>query len=160
MQELTFRSIVRAPVQEVWSHASSLKGVNHELSPLHMGGGDQLRLDETVPLGVPLIRSLLTVARAIPLDVHTLVLTEVWPGRGFQEDSHSLLQRRWRHRRVIEAVAGGTQVTDQLVFEPRLFPALAAGIVRWVFTRRHQRLRALFGAGEERLGSHSVLERP
>lgn len=142
-----FRSIVRAPVQLVWSHASSLEGVNRELAPLHMGGGEGLRLDETVPLGVPLIRSLLTLARAVPLDVHTLQLSEVWPGRGFQEDSYSLLQRRWRHRRLIEAVDGGTQVTDQLMFEPRLFPAFAARVVHWVFTRRHQRLRELFGAG-------------
>lgn len=147
MQELEFTSVVRASAAEVWSHASSMRGVNLELSPLHMGGGDALRLDETAPLGQPLLRSLLTVARVVPLDVHTLRLTEVWPGRGFQEDSYSLLQRRWRHRRVIATVEQGTRITDRLLFEPRLFPRLTKRVVRWVFTRRHQKLRAHFGAG-------------
>jgi hypothetical protein len=144
MQELVFRSVVRAPVSTIWSHARTLRGINRELAPLHMSGGDELSLDESVPLGVPLLRSLLTVARVVPLDLHTLRLAEVWPGRGFQEDSYSLLQRCWRHRRVIEAVAGGTAITDQLVFEPRFLPRLTARVVHWVFTRRHQKLRADF----------------
>jgi len=144
---LVFSSSLAAPVETVWTHASGLAGINRELSPLRMSGGDSLRLDAHTPLGVPLFRSVLSLGHILPFDLHTLVLAEVWPGRGFRETSHSLLQRRWEHRReLVPTLAGGTRVTDTLDFEPRAFPGVAGALVRRVFERRHRWLTAHFGA--------------
>jgi ligand-binding SRPBCC domain-containing protein len=146
---LVFSSSLTAPVEAVWAHASGLAGINRELSPLCMSGGDDLRLDAHTPLGVPLLRSVLSLGRILPFDLHTLVLAEVWPGRGFHESSHSVLQRRWEHRRELTPTpTGGTQVTDTLDFEPRVFSGVAGALVRRVFERRHRWLKARFGAEE------------
>jgi len=145
--QLVFSSTLAAPIDTLWAHASTLAGINRELSPLFMSGGAGLRLDEHTPVGVPLLRSIVSVRGVLPIDVHTLVLAEVWPGRGFRESSHSLLQRRWKHCRVLEATPqGGTRLTDTLDFEPRILAGLARTVVRHVFERRHRWLARRFGA--------------
>lgn len=140
-------SVLAAPPARVWEHATSMPGVNRELAPIRMSHPEgRERLDGEVPLGEPLFTSTVRLG-PIPLDRHRLVLTELEPGRRFQEDSTSLLQRRWRHRRTVEPHGAGCVLTDRLEIVPRLPGAgpLTRWIVGRVFERRHRVLRELFG---------------
>jgi hypothetical protein len=112
-----------------------------------MSGPQNVVLDE-VPLGRPVLRSLLTLFRVLPLDLHELMLVEVVPGRSFHERSRSLWERCWIHRRTIEPTDRGCLVVDDVTFSPRLFGSFLCRIVARTFAGRHQKLRRLFG-GED-----------
>jgi hypothetical protein len=140
------RSELEADCDRVWSHASSMAGVNAELFPLHMRAPPGARLDASLELGRPLMRSVVTLLRCLPIDVHELSLVAVEPGRHFHERSRSLSERCWEHRRTVEPrPGGGSVVEDELRYEPRVFPALMERIVTRVFERRHAYLRRRFG---------------
>lgn len=107
---------------------------------------------DNVPLGTILFRSWLLLWGFIPLDRHSLCLTEIVPGEGFHEESSSWLERSWIHDRRITPMADGCRVTDRLRFKPRI-PALRAllcRIVRSTFERRHRRLVEKFGRPSRR----------
>ncbi|MDB4989364.1 MAG: hypothetical protein JWN04_4542 [Myxococcaceae bacterium] len=142
--ELT--SSLAAPAEQVWRHASTFAGINRELWPVHMSGGSRLTISRETTTGVVLFRSVLTLLRVVPLDVHSFGLLNVWPGVGFEESSRSLLQKSWHHTRTIEPLRDQScLVRDQLEFEPRILSTWVSLVVRRVFERRHARLRALFG---------------
>jgi hypothetical protein len=146
MHELTFESTLIASPQAVWEHASRLRGINEELFPLHMSGPQDMRIDGSLPLGEPLLHSVVTLFRVLPIDVHRFVLLKVDEGRGFHEDSTSLSERRWVHIRTLTPNEnGGCIVRDELRFEPRMLASLITAIIRNTFDRRHARLRAKFG---------------
>lgn len=146
MLRLSFVSELVADRAAIWAHATTLDGVNEELAPLHMSGPRGVRLDAGVPTGRPLFRSLVTIARVIPIDLHELTLAHVDEGRGFRETSRSILEARWVHVRTLaDMPSGGTILTDELELEPRLFALIVARIVRRVFERRHAVLRRKFG---------------
>jgi ligand-binding SRPBCC domain-containing protein len=138
-------SVLRASPAAVWAHASSMAGVNEELWPVRMSHPPGARLDASVPLGVPLLRSVVTLGGVVPIDVHELRLLSFDEGRAFHEDSRTLVERRWQHRRTIDPSGEGTRVVDEVTFSPRLFGVIVAPIVRAVFARRHGVLRARFG---------------
>ncbi len=150
--ELTFSTTVAAPRPEVWARVATMDGVNDELMPLvrmthpaHL----QSLADVEIEPGVVLHRCWLLAGGFVPVDRHALALERVMDGEGFDEESSSWLQRRWRHeRRLADAPGGGTVVSDRLVIVPRL--AFAAPLTRWVvgvvFRHRHRRLLARFGA--------------
>lgn len=132
-----------------------MAGVNHELAPFvrmtHPARLQSLADVEVVP-GVVLHRCWLLAGGIVPFDRHALALERLLPGEGFDEESTSWLQRRWRHeRRLTDAPGGGTIVADRLVIEPRL--RLAAPVTRrlvgFLFRHRHRRLVATFGAAPE-----------
>jgi ligand-binding SRPBCC domain-containing protein len=139
-----------APADEVWRHASSMAGVNAELAPIVMTYPDdhaELPAELTDDLlGAPLFTSTLKL-RGVPFDRHELSLVEVEPGRSFQEDSRSRLNRRWRHRRTVTPAEGGCEVTDRLEVDPRLpgTGPLTRLLVARIFARRHRVLAARFG---------------
>lgn len=131
----------------VWEHATSVVAINRELSPLRMSFPDDGPGTLVAPaLGTPLLTSTLRLG-PIPFDRHRLTLVEWEPGVGFQEDSSSLLHRRWRHRRRILPVGDGCVLTDVVEVEPRLPGAHA--VTRWavgrIFDRRHDVLARTFG---------------
>jgi len=68
----------------------------------------------------PLFRSVLLLFGVLPVDVHSLALASLVPGRGFLESSSSLLHRRWIHERVLDAEGDGTRICDRVYFECRL----------------------------------------
>lgn len=143
------RSQLSASADEVWRHASSFAGVNSELSPVHMRAPKDAELGPDVPLGRPLLLSLVTLKGWFPLDLHELTLVEVEPGSYFHERSRSLLERRWEHRRRVTAdSAGGCSVEDDVTFEPRLLPWLVLRVVERIFARRHAHLRRRFGSSD------------
>jgi hypothetical protein len=145
-------SALAAPPGEVWRHATSMAGVNAELAPISMTYPPSLaRLPEQVvagALGAPLFTSTLRIG-PVPFDRHRLTLVEVEAGRWFQEDSRSLVNRRWRHRRTVTPTASGCEVTDRLEIDPRV-PG-SGPLTRWlvgrIFDRRHRYLVETFGRG-------------
>lgn len=149
-QGFSVRSALRASPQALWQHASTLRGVNEELWPLRFSGPDTTPLTRDVPLDQPILRSVLLLLGVVVLDLHEFSLVRVTEGEGFHERSRSLLERRWQHVRTIEQQPGGCVVTDELEFEPRLFPGLVGRIVRRVFEHRHAFLRRRFGELTER----------
>jgi hypothetical protein len=142
-------SIVPASVDRVWTRVTTFEGVNDELRPiLRMTCPREHRRNDpaTVPLGRPWFRSWLLLFGVLPFDYDHLRLVAIEPGRGFHEDSTMLTQRRWVHRRQLEASDGGTRVTDRVEFEPRLplMGALLRPVLDALFRHRHRRLRAYF----------------
>ncbi len=153
MIRLSFRSELAAPADVVWAKVSTMAGVNHELHPwVHMtvpaSFGDRSLQDATPDqLQGVLFRSVLLALRCIPFDVHSLHLSRVLPGEGFNEQSTSWMQKSWMHRRRVQAIDGGCVVMDELAIEPRLFfmaPVVRA-VVGFLFRHRHQRLAQAFG---------------
>lgn len=149
--ELTFSTTVAAPRHVVWERVSSMDGVNHELGPFvkmtHPADLRSLADVEVVP-GKVLHRCWLLAGGIVPFDRHDLALERVLAGEGFDEESTTWLQRRWRHeRRLADAPGGGTTVSDRLVIEPRI--ALATPVTRlmvsFLFRHRHKRLARAFG---------------
>lgn len=129
----------------VWPHITSTTGINEELWPLHMTGPDDGLAHDYGKLGRPLFVSVLSLLSVMPIDVHELTLHDLEAGEAFHEDSRSLLEKRWIHKRSVRPFEGGSIVLDELEFEPRIFPLLVARIVRKVFERRHAVLRRKFG---------------
>lgn len=144
-------STVPASPERVWARVTTFEGVNHELGPLvHMTCPRAFRTIDpaVVPLGRPWFRSWLLLFGVLPFDWDHLTIVAIEPGRGFHEDSTMLSQRRWVHRRTLEAVDGATRVTDRVEFEPRVpgVGALLLPVFRAVFRRRHRRLGRHFRA--------------
>lgn len=144
-------SLLAAPRAAVWDRIASMAGVNAELMPvvrMTFPRGHE-RLDTGAPVaGRTFFLSVLLLFGVLPIDVHSLALASLSPGRGFLESSSSLLHRRWIHERVLDAEGEGTRIRDRVYFECRL-PALdvvLAPIVRAIFHHRHARLRRHFGA--------------
>ena len=147
---LSFVSELAAAPARVWQRASTMDGVNHELMPL-------LRMThppEASDLSSPLLRpgetafaSWLLLFGFLPIDRHYLMLERLYPGEGFDERSWSWMQAEWIHRRRVVVIDGGTRVTDELEFTPRLGMAawLLRPIIRFVFNHRHRRLAETFG---------------
>lgn len=125
-----------------------MHGVNAELMPLmRMTFPPDAGAIEALPTGQVAFASWLLLFGVVPVDRHDLCIERVLPGTGFDERSHSLMQRVWIHRRRIEPLSEGCRVSDELMFEPRLIPmrALTRRIVRGIFEHRHRRLRRRFG---------------
>lgn len=151
--DLSFTSALAAAVDEVWAVVTTMDGVNAELRPwirmTHPSGLDRLDAVDVEP-GEPLFASWLLLGGVLPIDRHRLALERVVE-HGFDEDSTSLLQRRWRHERRVDALpGGGCRLTDHLVVVPRvgLVRPVVERIVSAVFRHRHRRLVARFGAGQ------------
>lgn len=136
-----------APAEEVWRHATSMAGVNAELAPIRMTyPADRSELQGPVPIGEPLFTSTLKLG-PVPFDRHELRLVGLEPGRWFQEDSRSLLHRRWRHRREVRATALGCELTDVVEVDPRIpgSAAVTRRLVDRIFARRHRVVSGRFG---------------
>ena len=142
-------SHLSASAEQVWRNASTMEGVNAELGPwLRMGVPSAARgrsLAAVTP-GREAFVSTLFLLGVVPFDRHHLTLEAVH-AFGFDEESWSWLQRRWRHERRITPTPSGCTVTDRLTVVPRLAPALLVRpVVAAVFAWRHRRLRAQFAA--------------
>lgn len=139
-----------AHAEDVWRHATSMAGVNTELAPIVMTyPADRAELPDQLPddlVGVTLFTATLKLG-PLPFDRHRVALTQIEPGRSFQEDSRSWLHRRWRHRRTVEPVDGGCEITDRLEVDPRVPGSgpLTRIVVARLFARRHRVLAGRFG---------------
>jgi hypothetical protein len=68
----------------------------------------------------PAVPSVLLLFGVLPVDVHTIALASLTPGRGSLESSSSLLHRRWIHERVLEPDSGWARLSDGVYFECRV----------------------------------------
>lgn len=146
-------SAIDAPVERVWERIVTPEGINDELRPwmtMSMPRGAKDLTVESIPVGRPVGRCWMRLFGVLPFDYDHLTIVELWPGRGFHEESTMLSMRLWRHERTLEPVDdAGTALRDRLTFELRaplraLTPVIATGIGA-LFTHRQRRLRRYFG---------------
>lgn len=151
MQALTIASDLDVPADRLADSILTMAGVNYELAPVlrmtYPKGADRLDGGD-VPVGILLFRSWVLLFGLLPIDWSDVKLERFDGRRGFSERSTMLNHRVWDHERTIEPLPDGrARLTDRLRFEarwPGSAPILTA-IVRWVFARRHRRLRARHG---------------
>jgi len=151
-QEFEYSSFLPALPGDVWTHATTMRGVNRELWPLARMTHPKNIASLDVPqlaLGRRLFRSWILAGGLLPIDYDDVTFVEWEPGRRFLERSPMLTQREWRHERVVEAAAGGSIVTDRVRFAPRVaaLGPLFRAIFRLSFRLRHRNLRHLFAGG-------------
>ena len=150
--EFSVSSRLATPAAEVWARAVTWQAVNDELWPFRMTAPAEWRSREidTVPCGQPLFDSWVLLFGVLPADLHHFQLESLGPGFRFQEDSSSLINRQWRHQRIVEPDGEGCVLTDRLEIVPRLalLGFLLAPVYRLVFANRHRKLRRWHGARE------------
>lgn len=153
----------------VWDHMTDMKGVNEELMPwMRMTYPSEtsslMGIVNKVPLRTTLFTSVLLLFGFLPIDLHWLALDHIDEGKGFDENSCSLLQKYWKHSRHITTIPSidgdpnserqddtiSTQkriiVRDELEFCPRVpfvgyFVLL---VVKFLFMHRHKQLKKKF----------------
>ena len=147
------QSLVDAPSERVWARVVTSEGINDELRPwmtMSMPRGKESLTVDDIPVGSPVGRCWLRLFGVVPFDYDDLMIAELWPGRGFHEESTMLSMRLWRHERTLTSTSDTkTVVRDRLTFELRgplrlLTPVIAAGIGA-LFTHRQRRLQRHFG---------------
>jgi ligand-binding SRPBCC domain-containing protein len=148
------QSVIDAPVDRVWARVVTPEGINDELRPwmtMSMPRDAKDLTVETVPIGIPVGRCWMRLFGVLPFDYDNLMIAELWPGRGFDEQSTMMSMRSWRHERTLKPDGDAkTVVRDRLTFEPRaplrmLTPVIAAGI-RALFGHRQRRLQRYFAS--------------
>lgn len=145
-------SAIDAPAARVWERIVTPEGINDELRPwmtMSMPRSAKNLTVETIPVGRPVGRCWMRLFGVVPFDYDYLTIAELWPGRGFHEESTMLSMRLWRHERTLEPAGDArTVVRDRLTFELRsplrvLTPVIATGIGA-LFGHRHRRLARYF----------------
>ena len=115
------QSIVDAPVERVWARVVTPEGINDELRPwmtMSMPRGRKDLTVDTVPVGTPVGRCWMRLFGVLPFDYDDLMIAELRPGRGFDEQSTMLSMRSWRHERSLDPDGEAkTIVRDRLTFE-------------------------------------------
>lgn len=145
--ELCFASWLPTDPATVFRVIRTMEGVNRELRPwirMTFPPRHATLLDEESQ-GVSFASWLLALG-VVPFDRHRLTLERIYQGPevyGFDEESTSWLQRRWRHERRVVAAPGGCEVIDRLVVVPRVgvVAPIVRRIVQALFEHRHRVLR-------------------
>lgn len=149
------QSVIDAPADRVWARVVTPEGINDELRPwmtMSMPRGAKNLTVDTVPIGTPVGRCWMRLFGVLPFDYDDLMIAELRPGRGFDEQSTMLSMRSWRHERTVEPDGDAkTVVRDRLTFELRaplrfLMPIIAAGVGA-LFSHRQRRLQRHFAFG-------------
>lgn len=128
----------------------TMKGVNRELSPFIRMTVPPEWSNRAVfdwPTGKVLFSSWILLFGIFPIDRHKFFLQSADRQRGFAEESSSLINKLWLHRRNIDRNGALCRVTDIVEFHCRL-PFLAhilAPVYRFIFKHRHKVLRSYYG---------------
>jgi ligand-binding SRPBCC domain-containing protein len=149
------QSIVDAPVERVWARVVTPEGINDELRPwmtMSMPRGRKDLTVDTVPVGTPVGRCWMRLFGVLPFDYDDLLIAELRPGRGFDEQSTMLSMRSWRHERSLDPDGEAkTVVRDRLTFELkaplRLLTPVISGGIGALFGHRQRRLQRHFATG-------------
>lgn len=127
----------------IWEMITDWKQVDYELWPINMTHPDCFqKLDDIPADGQVHFASCLRLG-FLPFDRHCFSLQEICAPSHFCERSTNLFLKEWTHRRQIRADGDGVLLEDHCTLRPRLrlLGPLLAGIYRWVFRRRHNRVR-------------------
>jgi hypothetical protein len=153
-KSFSFSISSRHPVElfSVWSHISSMKGVNYELMPYirmtYPKNRESIAASDTSLFkpGETVFLSLILLFGCIPFDLHWLCFDSIEIGTGFHENSVTLLNSMWKHRRLLTQYRNYVEIRDEVEFSPRLpvMGYILLPIVRFIFGRRHEKLEALF----------------
>lgn len=151
MIEIVRSSRLRATPEEVWARVTTVAGIADEFRPLatmRFPGGDEGASLADLTAGEPAGRAWILLGGVIPVEYDDLVVEEVRAPHFFRERSRLGSCRVWEHRRELEALPGGTRLTDTLRAEPRaLVPGgMVRAVVGALFDHRHRRLVRAFGA--------------
>jgi ligand-binding SRPBCC domain-containing protein len=144
--------IVNATKEEVWSHITQMKNVNEELSPYVRMTFPKDRADiashdiRSIPMNTVLFTSVLLLFGWIPFDLHFLAFDRIVNGTAFYENSSTLLNRYWKHTRIISERGGKVFVSDEVHFSPRVpfIGSILTPVVRHIFVNRHKQLKRAF----------------
>ncbi len=150
-------STVAVGAADLWSAVTTQAGVNYELAPFVRMRMPPSIGDATIddfPIGASIGRCWMLLGGFIPVDYDDVCLSELEPGRRFLEQSKMASLSFWQHERIIEpAGPDAATVTDRLAFRARRPLAWIPGhrrplaaIVGALFSHRHRRLTARFGA--------------
>lgn len=154
---LTFTSRLSRTADDVWAHATSMRGVNQELAPwlrmTYPKGFDDLAAIALraggAPPGAPLFTSWILAFGIVPAERWRLRIVALGPERRFVEESRVLTLALWRHERAVTPEGEhACTLRDTLTFSPRVALALplATKLVRALFRHRHAFLTRRFGA--------------
>ena len=143
--------LAHASQRDVWDRIATWEGVNHELAPLvRMTHPARYPTVEDVPAdGKSHFTSYFLALGVLPIDAHRFALRGVEVPAFFDEVSSNALLRVWAHRRSVTAVEGGVEVRDVCSLVPRFAPLgrVLERVYRFIFVRRHARLRAYYAQG-------------
>ena len=129
----------------------TMSGVNRELGPFIRMTAPPVWSNKAIfewPTGEVLFSSWILLFGIFPIDRHKFFLQSIDRQRGFVEESSSLINKLWHHRRNIDRNGASCRVTDAVEFQCRL-PLLAyilAPVYRFIFKHRHKVLRSYYGA--------------
>jgi ligand-binding SRPBCC domain-containing protein len=146
------QSVIDAPADQVWARVVTPEGINDEVRPwmtMSMPRGAESFTVDNVPIGTPIGRAWLRLFGVLPFDYDRLTITELEPGRSFDEQSTMMSMRRWRHQRSVTSDGDSKAVVrDRITFQLRIplrpaTPIVAAGL-RALFGHRHRRLQRHF----------------
>ncbi|GFG49506.1 hypothetical protein MAGR_09470 [Mycolicibacterium agri] len=144
-------AVIDAPAERVWERIVTQEGINDELRPwmtMSMPRGRESLTVDTIPVGTPVGRCWMRLFGVVPFDYDNLMLVELWPGRGFHEESTMASMRLWRHERTLEPQGETkTLVRDRLTFEMRT-------PLRWLTPVVGPAVGALFSHRQRRLARH------
>ena len=131
---------------QVWRHITSWERVNDELWPFNMTHADAYPSVADVPADSRVHFVSKLRLGFVPVDLHRLSIHARVDGECFDERSSNLLLREWNHHRSLRVQDDAVIVRDQCSLTPRLrlLGGMLAGLYRWIFRRRHARLRAAF----------------
>ncbi len=144
---------------EFWLQCS-IESVNWELSPIVKMTAPLAWRNRPIrdwPVGTPLFSSWVLLFGTLPIDRHAFALRAPTGACRFDEASSSWVNREWNHCREIRPVptlpdsnrpeSHGCLVVDRVAFVSRIpfVGALMTPLYKFVFWRRHRRLRRRYG---------------
>lgn len=135
-------------VETLRKNAFSMSGVNFELSPLVRMTSPRRYSDMSIlewPKNQQVFTSVLLLFGVIPIDYHKFIFVALEQD-GFEERSSTLMNKEWRHKRVIVASGGTSLVIDNVSYKPRLpfVGLLMKSIYKFIFEHRHKRLNGKY----------------
>jgi ligand-binding SRPBCC domain-containing protein len=150
MHSFEIRTDLAAPPETVWSHVTTVDGVNSELMPLMRMTVPRALRNATLndlPVGRRAGRGWVLLFGLIPVDYDDMTIAERGPGQRFLEQSTMLTQSHWTHERSVEPTPGGSRITDHLTWQGRTRPlgAMYRFAIPILFGHRHRRLAKRFG---------------
>lgn len=127
----------------------TMEGVNYELLLLVKMSAPTKWYNQKItewPLGTELFTSTILLFGLFPVDLHRFKLKDI-NCNGFQEESSSLVNREWNHKRTITTQDSGCIVADVVEYVPKisLLGKLMKPVYKAIFSHRHKRLKAKYG---------------
>jgi ligand-binding SRPBCC domain-containing protein len=146
-------SEIRANRLILWNHIVSMQQINKELMPFmrmtYPSNMKSLTAENVINIqpNEPIFISVLLLFGIIPFDLHWLAFEKVIPFEGFSENSSTLINRFWKHKRFITELGNERfLITDEVSFAPRI--SFLGHFIKWIvnllFQHRHRQLKKIF----------------